>query len=244
MKLITLNIWGGKVFEQLIDFFKKHAENTDIFCLQEVFDNGLPHLCPPDVKLDIFSDIKKALPEFKAHLAPSQEGGECLAILVKPDLHTTKVEDFFVFGSRNSITKNNPLELGRNVQYFTFIRSGIEYLVANFHGLWNGNGKTDTPDRFEQSRKIKVFLEQHTDKKCVLVGDFNLLPDTESIKMLENNMVNLIKEYQITSTRSTHYTKEPKFADYIFVSPGTAVNNFKVLSDEVSDHLPLMLEFN
>ena len=53
MKLITLNVWGGKVFEPLMDFFKKRAGDTDIFCLQEVFDN------PPHIKSQVQTKTAK-----------------------------------------------------------------------------------------------------------------------------------------------------------------------------------------
>jgi endonuclease/exonuclease/phosphatase family metal-dependent hydrolase len=82
-----------------------------------------------------------------------------------------------------------------------------------------------------------------TKGKKILCGDFNLLPNTESIAMLEKGMKNLVKEYGITSTRSHHYTKEHKFADYIIVSTDIKVANFEVLQEPVSDHLPLLLEF-
>jgi len=45
MTIITLDIWGGKVREPLLEFFRAHASDTDIFCLQEVFfgdDFSLP----------------------------------------------------------------------------------------------------------------------------------------------------------------------------------------------------------
>ncbi len=57
-------------------------------------------------------------------------------------------------------------------------------------------------------------------------------------------MRNLIKEHGITSTRSHHYTKPVKFADYAIVSKDLDVIKFEVLQDPVSDHLPLLLEFN
>ena len=35
----------------------------------------------------------------------------------------------------------------------------------------------------------------------------------------------------------------PEIVDYVIVSPEVEVENFKVLNEEVSDHLPLYLEF-
>lgn len=58
----------------------------------------------------------------------------------------------------------------------------------------------------------------------------------------ELNCRKLIKEYGITSTRTSLYTKPNKFADYVFVSRGIKIIDFKILPDEVSDHTPLFLE--
>ena len=56
-------------------------------------------------------------------------------------------------------------------------------------------------------------------------------------------MRNLVKEYEITSTRTSFYKKsEDKHADYIFVSNGIEVKDFRVLPEEVSDHSALYLE--
>ncbi len=54
---------------------------------------------------------------------------------------------------------------------------------------------------------------------------------------------NLIKEYSVQSTRSSYYKKELRFADYMFVSPEVNITDFKVLPDEVSDHLAMYLDF-
>ena len=54
-----------------------------------------------------------------------------------------------------------------------------------------------------------------------------------------------VKEYQISTTRSPLYRNfaEMKFADYTLVSPGIEVKTFLVPQVEVSDHLPMILEF-
>jgi len=77
------------------------------------------------------------------------------------------------------------------------------------------------------------------------LGDFNLLPETESLRIIENGMENLVKDYNVQSTRTSLYTRHEisgKFADYIFLSPSIKVKDFKVLPDEVSDHTALFLE--
>lgn len=103
--------------------------------------------------------------------------------------------------------------------------------------------KEDTPERLEQSDNILKFLDSYKFGK-ILCGDFNLNPGTKSISMLEKGMVNLIKKYNIQNTRSNLHTRKDKLADYILVSRDVEVLDFKVMEDQVSDHLPLFLEFN
>ena len=52
----------------------------------------------------------------------------------------------------------------------------------------------------------------------------------------------MIKEYNITSTRTKIYQKLDKYADYFFISPELNIKSFEVLSDQVSDHSSLLLE--
>lgn len=61
--------------------------------------------------------------------------------------------------------------------------------------------------------------------------------------MFDERYNNLIKKYDVKSTRSSLYTKENKYADFVFTSPEIKINDFKVLQDEISDHLPLLLDF-
>jgi endonuclease/exonuclease/phosphatase family metal-dependent hydrolase len=83
----------------------------------------------------------------------------------------------------------------------------------------------------------------------IVCGDFNLRPDTESLKQIETSVPGIKNWISLTgavSTRSQYYPKPEKFADYIFTSPGIEVCRFEVLSgeqDQISDHLPLLLEF-
>lgn len=251
MKLITLNIWGGKVFEPLMEFFQTHSRDIDIFCLQEVYKSNTPNPISLEARANVFNELEMILPDFHGFYAPIQDGYDYLnkvdfsisfglAIFVKKELEVKSVGDVFVYRYRNSREKDNST-MGRNLQH---VRINVKktFTVFNLHGLWNGGPKTDTQDRIEQSKKVKSELDSVLDSK-ILCGDFNLLPDTQSIKIVEEGMRNLVKETGVTSTRTSYYKKDPKFADYILVSPDVKVNEFKVLPDEVSDHSPLMLDF-
>jgi endonuclease/exonuclease/phosphatase family metal-dependent hydrolase len=129
----------------------------------------------------------------------------------------------------------------RNMQWVKCTINNTVYTVMNVHGLWNGKGKTDTPERIAQSQRIREFMDT-VDSQKILCGDFNLRPDTKSVEIITNGMNDLIKTFHITSTRTSLYGKDEQFVDYIFVSPDVNVKEFKVLPDEVSDHSPLFLE--
>lgn len=246
MKLISLNTWGGIVKDELHDFITKQSADTDIFCFQEIFDNAVNARVDVlgDIDINLYDTITKLLPNHKGYHAPSQDDDEGLAIFVKPHIKLNEVGDVFVHRYRNAMENDDGTTIGRNIQYAQFTENDKDYTIINFHGLWNGGGKTDSPDRLNQSRKIREFIDTKAKGRVVLVGDFNLEPNTESVAILEKGMRNLIKENGITSTRSHHYTKPVKFADYAIVSNDLNVERFEVLQDPVSDHLPLLLEFS
>jgi endonuclease/exonuclease/phosphatase family metal-dependent hydrolase len=244
MKIVSLNIWGGKLKKELFDFFKKYNEEVDIFCLQEVFDGGeSERKAYSEENMKIFSDIKSLLPNHYGYFRASEGKEEGIAMLVKKDIEVKEEGEIFVYRWKNAMENDDSRTLGRNLQYISFIQQGVDYLISHVHGLWNGVDKLDSRDRIEQSEKIVDFINKRNEKNKILMGDFNLLPDTESVSIIEKNYKNLIKDFNITSTRSSYYTKPEKFADYCFVSPELEVKSFEVLDDVASDHLALKLEF-
>lgn len=254
MKLITLNIWGGKLHEQLVQFVEQRGREVDVVCFQEVFHTPTDRTTSNEARANSFSELTRALPDFRGAFHGAQDGFDPrgavnfelsygLATFVRSNIPVEEHGDEFVYRFKNSRQEDHRT-IGRNVEFTLFSRGADRYAICNFHGLWNGTGKTDTPDRLEQSRKVLEVLDRFRDRKLILCGDFNLLPNTRSLAMLERGMRNLIKESGATSTRSSHYTKPEKFADYILVSPNVNVRHFEVLKDEVSDHLPLLLEFD
>ena len=107
----------------------------------------------------------------------------------------------------------------------------------------DGRGRNDTEERISQSQKLKEFLNVIGGTK-IICGDFNLSLNTKSLAIIDENMKNLIREYGITSTRNRFFKYPDKFADYIIVDKDVKVNDFRVLQDEISDHLALLLDFD
>jgi len=253
MKLITLNTWGGRAgSEKLLSFFDFH-KNVDIFCLQEIWSDayeflegrkaGGEDLKNSDVLVHGKQRISECLPMHSAYFRPHFMDHYGLMILVRSSLRVVEEGEVYVHKEKGFIPEGDIGLHARSIQYVTYETIDGLRTVINFHGLWNGQGKEDSPERIEQSENIALFLAS-LKNPYVLCGDFNLLPDTRSMGILEDlGLRNLIKDFHITSTRTSLYTKELKFADYILLSNGIKLNEFRVLPEEVSDHSALYLDF-
>ena len=241
MKLITLNMWGGRVVEPLKKFLAKYSD-VDVFLFQEIYDESVETIITEYPRVRV-SDI---LVNHRAYFRIAESNGFGLATFVKKDIKVLVEEDVFVFGVKNAVMGEKWWQdIGKNLQHITIENFGKKYNLFNIHGIWHPTGKFDTPDRMKQSKNIIDFIRSKN-SNVVFGGDFNLRPDTESIKMIkgELNLNNLIEEFNVTSTRTPLYTRsDEKYADHIFVSPSVEVKDFQVLKDEVSDHAALYVEF-
>ncbi len=265
MKLISLNTYGGRFFDNLMEFIRQNSQDTDIFCFQELLHTPKDTAQVEQFRANFFSEISRALPNFKAIFAPVQPGAYPagnttadiifgLGIFIKNNFNIQDSGDFFVVGDEHSHIPSQATTLPFKTQYLKLLIDGKILTICNVHGTAFPINKQDTNERLEQSKKILNFANNEPGEK-IITGDFNLFPDTESIKMFEKNgFNNLVKDFHIASTRGSlvkqlhpEYDKEPEgfqeFADYTFVSPGIKVKNYTVPDLPLSDHLPLILEF-
>lgn len=258
MRLITLNIWGGKIHKPVFDFLKKHKDTTDFFTFQEAYESKVSSITPNGYHTNLTEQIQKELQNFDYYFSPQFHGRDFDYILDFPvsqgiatfwnKKHQLKDKgEIWVFGKENEIIPvmgAGQIIPPRNLLFTVF----KDFMILNLHGYWEPAPKYDTPERFKQSEMIIDFIKE---KKLptIFAGDFNLRMDTRAIEMFENSKLrNLVKESKAKTTRSTLYDykwrKNDKFADYIFTSPGIYVNSFKVMKDRISDHLPLLVDFN
>ena len=246
MKLICLNVECGSRHEPLIEFIYRYSNDIDVFCFQEVFNNAsVIRSVLKNARPNLFMELQNILPKFEGYCAAPVEndvGG--LAIFVNKNLIVNKAENIIIFPEYNpDMSDPNYFSMGRNLQQLEFTHKAKTYTVFNFHGMWVPKNKSDTEKRIEQSKKIKDIFDKTNGLK-ILCGDLNVLPDTKSIAILSDNNRNLTEEYKIINTRSSFDSGHGQVVDYIFVSKDIEVHDFKVLRDEVSDHLPLVLDFS
>lgn len=268
MKIISLNCYMGAVFEPLMEFIAREAADTDVFCLQEMQSNpkGDLTVLPRRGRGNLLQELVGRLPDFDHAFAAAQDDFDIEpvypgqmqlgnATFFRRALPVRETGHFFVCNGFNTFAGGKRWEtLGHVAVHVTF-EGARPLTVVNVHGNSQPADKRDSPMRLEQSKKILDFLAAREGDKIVM-GDFNLFPDTESIRMFEDaGFRNLVTEFGVTTTRGSYlrelfpeYATGPygfqEFADYAFVGPGVRVTRFEVPDVPISDHLPLVLEID
>lgn len=266
MKIISLNTYGGTLFQPMMSFVEQHQSNTDIFCFQEILTTNQNELLttPGGNRANLFQELCKRLPEFTGHFLGMLDDVDTsfitvpgtvfgLAIFVRNAHNVTDYRELSILNSRQNFDPTNGETTPVVAQALELHVNDHRLTVFNVHGTYFPAHKRDTPQRLEQSRTIIDFLKDRSGEKIVM-GDFNLLPDTESIRMFaQAGYRNLIDDHQIPTTRgsicrqlhpefATGKYGFQEFADYTFVTPGINVKSFDVPDAPISDHLPMILE--
>ena len=237
MKIIFFNIWHGEIWNGLKDFIRDQSKDTDIFCFLEV---------DPELQKKLINILSEFNFYYSKGIKTGYLGG--------------------VYEGR-SIFVNNKIKLltNKRIKLFNthkFDAGGMicselkiddkKLFLGCVHGKAKPGTKIDTPVRLKQSEIIISTFADYKGPK-IIGGDFNLNSDTTSIKMFDKaGYRNLVREFNIKSTRNKiswkNFKNDPDFvkqyfADYCFVSKDIKIKKFEVPYNEISDHLPLILEF-
>lgn len=262
---MCLNGWGGKLHGPLLTYLRSSA--PDILCLQEVVHSpasrkewltyrDVDHVLPQ--RANFFADVAAALPDHTALFCPAAQGVLWdedrpvasqwgLATFVHRALPVTEQAQGFVhkafspFGYGEHPRSRN----AHVVRVFDYEKARF-VCVAHMHGLRDLGGKGDTPERVAQAEKLAELVRRIASSEDALVvcGDFNVEPGSRTFEILgQLGLVDLVTTRGFESTRTSHYTKPGRFADYLLVNERVTVANFTVVKEpEVSDHCPLVLE--
>lgn len=243
LTIMSLNIWGGQLAQNLSDFLSEQKKFVDVFCLQEIYDSPPRNLKdPPYQQALTFSQIQKILPHHKGYFRSGSKNSKGIALFIQKSLLVEKEGDLLIHEAQNA-PKDSP-DHPKNLQWVKIkLPSHQNLCIAHFHGLCRFDGqKIDSPRSLNQLRRIQKFLETQS-FPYILCGDFNLRPNTQGIKLFEKNlkMNNLVMKNHFKTTRNPLlYKKNEPYADYFFTSPDIAVEKFEVLTVNVSDHYPLV----
>ena len=106
------------------------------------------------------------------------------------------------------------------------LENGLTVLVTHF-GL----------NADEQENSVKTILENLEDEKCVLMGDFNVTPDSPLLNPIREKMKDTAELFD--KELYSHPSDEPVIKiDYIFVSKDIEVVAADIPAIVASDHRP------
>lgn len=265
MRIISLNGWGGRLCDPLLNWVA--AAEPDVLCLQEVvhtpkarqdwltYRDG-DHVLPQ--RANFFRDVAQALPGHRAQFCPAAQGvlwdgGSSvpsqwgLATFVRADLPVIAQTQGFVHkGYAPHGYGDHPRSRSAHAVTLYDHARDRAITIAHMHGLRDPAGKHDTPERLAQAHRLLAMAQGvgSPDAPLVVCGDFNVEPDSETFAILGRaGLRDLVTAGGFAGTRTAHYTKPGRFADYMLVNPAIAVRSFAVIFDpEVSDHCPLVLD--
>lgn len=227
MKTIFLNVWHANRKTELTTFISDHQPTTDVFCFMEA---------EPDTQRYL-RELLLDYTEYTAEKTANERGIISLAIYVRKPLRVVSVQP---------LLQDTP---GAGLALLAYIeQDGHLFSVTAVHGIsFGGDTKLDTPGRIVQSQTIIDALKD-SNMPAIVGGDFNLLPETKSISLFaEAGYADLIADYEIKTTRNRLiWERYPDtiqyYADFAFTNTGLSVQSFSVPNNEVSDHLPLIVE--
>lgn len=241
MKLMQLNAWGGRLEPQIANLIK--SEQPDILCLQEAisFSGEGSGLFITIENIQELSGLSFAAfaPVFSfSYMKSTAKFGNC--ILSRFPIQETKTvfthlehKDNFMWGEDSA-----------NVRNFVHASIDVKSTVCNIvthHGFWVPNHKDGNSETLQQTKIIADYCQELAGP-TILTGDFNLVPESASIKQISTVLTNLTQKYGLATTR-TALTHKTEACDYVFVSDDVNVQDFKALDEVVSDHQALVLEF-
>ncbi|CAN7464588.1 endonuclease/exonuclease/phosphatase family protein [Ensifer sp. ENS07] len=265
MRILSLNAWGGKLHSPLMKYLAD--VDADVLCLQEVARSPTTEAewlsyRDADVELpqraNLFDEIAAVLPGHDGFFCPTARGtlfsGDTpvasefgLATFVRRGYSVIGQALGFVHGSF-SPDSWGPHPRARNAHCIRLFDhdAGTPITIAQMHGLREVGGKNDSPARRAQAEALVGLVHQvwPGDERLVVCGDFNVLPDSQTFQTLgQLGLVDLVVSRGHTDTRTSHYLKSGRFADYMLANGAVSVARFDVVAEpEVSDHRALLLD--
>lgn len=262
---MCLNAWGGKLHGQLIPYLQ--AVSPDVLCLQEVIHSPATtrdwltyrdgdHVLPQ--RANLFRDVSAALPGHVAMFCPAAQGvlwdGDepvpsqwGLSTFVRSSFPViAQAQDFVHKSFSPHGYGDHPRSRNAHaIRIYDYARDRAVG-IAHMHGLRDPNGKRDTPERLAQARRLAELATRVAlpGAPLVVCGDFNVEPGSETFRVLAGiGLTDLVTTRGFEGTRTSHYAKPGKFADYMLVNDAVEVVSFTVAAEpEVSDHRALLLE--
>jgi len=250
IKFICLNLWlGGKRFDSILKFLAQ--EQPDILALQEAYDGHDSSWERRFRSIGIISGICMFPYHFFSPACVAivndhvrVEAGNAIFSLF-PIIESDATFFDVPFGEVNNYETSGGdfSQTPRNLQRAMIPVGNTHVNVFNTQGIW-GKDVLDNDRRLAMCQTITdaVRGKQHT----ILAGDFNVISESKSIAIIENQLTNVFKG-TIDGTFNPKQAKK-KFTtnttvDMVFASSDLKLLDFYRPDVDVSDHFPLVCVF-
>lgn len=241
MKLMQLNVWSGRLQNEISSLIDQ--EKPDIICLQEAIsfekDDAGMFLTIENIleKHDLRYVNMAPVFSFKLMNGIAQFGNCILSRLpiLKSEVIFTNLNmrDDFDFNEHNANV--------RNFAHSEINIKGNLYHIITHHGYHVKEHKEGNEDTLAQMHKLGSYLDS-LEGRIILTGDFNLSPDSQSMRLINQRLDNHSLIGGLKTTR-TQFTRKTEVCDYIFSNNNVKVKRFWASDHLVSDHMALFLEF-
>lgn len=242
MKLITLNVWQGRLERVLL----KHLETFDVdfACTQETvsYEGQSGGLVSSYQRI---GNSLKLDQQFFSPLTSMPLGNKNISFgnAIYSNVPFAETSNIFTRGSYKEDFDFNVDDYNvRAFQYALVELDNKKLNILNYHGHHIDAHKLGDKETLRQVVQIADYIKG-LDGAVILCGDFNLEPESESIKYLDSFMNNLSVKYSLKTTRSS-LTYKNEVCDYIFINDDIVVNDFTMDETIISDHNALILDFN
>lgn len=243
MKIVQLNIWGGRLLKPIIDFLER--EQPDIVCMQEVIDTKEDHSFIAEMAYSKLIDTVGFTNDYFSPTFSFQHANEqaLFGNAIAANFPIIEKKELYTNGGFQEVTDWSSYEYNsRMVQAVKLqISDDRELWVVNHHGFHDRN-PLGVPETMNSMRKFSEFVDS-LDGEKIVCGDFNIVPEAESMKLLNPELRNHTIEAGATNTLSRLHRFE-NACDYILTSPSITVHDFTISDVVISDHVPLILEFD
>lgn len=242
MKLLTLNVWQGRLERVLL----KHLEtlSVDFACMQESvdYDKSSGGLVSSYQKIGKSLELKN---QFFSPTCAMKLGTKDIAFgnVIYSKLPFSETNTVFTRGEYKDNFDFDADDYNiRAFQHALVKLNGKRLHILNHHGHHIDAHKLGDDETMRQVKQIIAYIK-NLEGAVILCGDFNLSPDSASIKQFDTVLNNLSVDFSLKTTRS-RLTYKDEVCDYIFVNSQVDVKDFKMDETIISDHNALILDFD
>jgi len=250
MKLIQINAYEGRLDATLRKFLAN--EQPDLVTAQEIFnsENDVP---VPYGMFNLGSRLRDTLNLKFAYFSPRYSvdvAGEEMIYgnLILSRWPFSRTETTPIFGEPYWHVKiGNPINnVAIILQTVKIATPSGELALANYHGYVTktATGYLGSSESTSCMEKVAKKFNDFADLPLIFSGDFNVAAESESMRVFDGKFRDLTAENNIAKTLSpAHWWNGPAACDHILVNSRIEVKSFAMPEVLVSDHFPLVMEF-